>query len=142
MVPKKIVKMFELSGFETYTEGDILVVGLDLDWRPDDFKAILICQNVNSESLLRERIRDIVEKNKTIQADKVILCLSGIEALGEDRMAAEQHDILIWEEDNMGDFSELYDEDKEKCRKKLYDELGIESFLDMEGKDLKPGRYS
>ena len=67
-------------------------------------------------------------KNKEIGANKIIIALFGIEALGEDREMAERNKIIIWEEDNIESYLDILRKDRKEGTKKLLGDMDIRSY--------------
>ncbi len=104
---EKLTTLFSLAGFSV--RRNIMAHGLradilatkDLEGVQKDFTVLCICVHEQSEMHLRKVIGYCTEKNKLLQAEKILLAVDGIEVMGEDRQMAELNGIEILAPDNI-----------------------------------------
>ena len=118
--------LFTLVGFKIHENYNLygypidLFCSIDLDALPDDFFVACNFLDEDSERQLRDHLVYFNDIKVKAKLNKIILVISGIEVLGEDRMLADQFGIVILEESNLPGLINACKEEK-----------GIRKFLEL-----------
>jgi hypothetical protein len=128
---RNVVQLFKAAGFKVDRKakiGDFVVPVLVAE--KDNFCALFEFCYEDSEILVREHLVKWADRKNDINVDKIILVISGIEVLGEDRQMAAAHDIIIWEEANILELLNCIKDNNKEGTDKLLGELGIKTYTE------------
>lgn len=120
---KKVAKIFQLTGFKVKHNANLGESKAELLASVEKFSIVCKFKYEHTEEEVRDLIVEWAKKKEEIKASKIVIVVSGIEVLGEDREMAGEHNIIIWEEDNIHEFLSLlnkeWDERKDEILKFL-----------------------
>ena len=127
LLEKDVQRIFNLAGFQTQHQVRINNYEIDVYAKYDNFTVVIECKQYEKSTLnIRNLIHLWDSKNKEIGASKVLLVLFGFDIPESNYQLAEKYSIKLWNHNDVDRFLDLLIEDREKGRKVLFQNLGVE----------------
>lgn len=134
LLEKQIATIFSSSGFET--ENNVKIAGYEIDVHAEmgDLEIVIECkQYENSHLNVRNRIHEWQGKNKSVDADIVVLAVYGQEIKDEEKQMAKDKGMRIWDKNII---QKLMNKEPEERKNFIFSNLPIEKKEDL-GKSYK-----
>lgn len=123
LLEQNVETIFSNAGFKT--ESNVFLADYEVDVHAEigDIEIIAECKQYESSNLqVRNLIHEWKGKNKSIDADIVVIVIYGQDLSGEERTLARDNNIALWDEEEI---EKLLHKDDEEIRNYLFNELPI-----------------
>jgi hypothetical protein len=124
LLEKQVADIFSSAGFDAETNEYVAGYETDVHAFLGDIEVVGECkQYENSRLSVKNLIHQWAGKNDAIDADKIILVIYGQDITDEEENLADQHDMVIWDEEKIAD---LIGMEKEAIKKEVLDSISLE----------------